>query len=203
MEFWSELLTQKSWTVLLDLKKRPFAFIVIGGWAAYLWTRLHKSKDVDIVLRTMEDLRFLKENYELKKNDRLKKYEIAFGDIDVDIYVPYYSALAIPAQDLHTLTSSIEGITVVIPEALLILKQGAELDRADSVKGSKDRVDIMALLCFCDIDFGKYNRLLARYRLETYRRRLQTIIRGFDDLRYLGLTPRQYKLKKKALLGNI
>ena len=203
MEFWSDILTERSWNVLLELKKKQFRFILIGGWAAYLWTRQHKSKDVDIVLSSIEDINYLKDNFSLKKNDNLKKYEISFDEIDVDIYVPYYSRLAIPPEDMKCYVTVIENINVVIPEALLILKQGAELDREASVKGSKDRVDIMSLLCFSEVDFSQYNALLKKYGLAHFRQRLQSIIRNFQDIKYLGLTPRQFKLKKKELLGKI
>ena len=43
MEFWNSLLTQKSWELLQKLSKEKFRFILIGGWAAYLWTKQHKS----------------------------------------------------------------------------------------------------------------------------------------------------------------
>jgi hypothetical protein len=200
MEFWHETLTEKSWNILIDLKKKPFKFILIGGWAAYLWTHLHKSKDVDIILPDIRDLDYLKENFTLKKNDNLKKYEISFEEIDVDIYVPYYSKLAIPVEDVKRFTSSIEGIDVIIPEALLVLKQGAEEDREQSIKGDKDRVDIMALLMFSPIDFKKYDELLTAYSLTRYRKRLRHIIAAFKDVQYLDMNLREFTLKRKELL---
>ncbi len=203
MEFWSDILTRKSWEVLLDLQKKGFGFIVIGGWAAYLWTGKHKSKDLDIVLSDFSDLQFLKKNYDLRKNDRLKKYEIKVEETDVDVYVPYYSALAIPAEDMKAYAAKVQGITVAVPEALLVLKQGAELARKDSVKGQKDRIDIMAILCFLELDFGKYKEILRKYKREEFSGRLSEIVRGFTEAKYLDLNPRELKLKKKALLENM
>ena len=49
MQFWNEVLTEKSWNVLKDLNRERFDFILIGGWAVYLWARSHKSKDIDII----------------------------------------------------------------------------------------------------------------------------------------------------------
>ena len=198
MEFWNETLTQKSWNILLNLKN--FNFILIGGWAAYLWTKKHKSKDIDIALENIKEIDFLKNNYDLRKNDNLKKYEIIIEEIDIDIYVPYYSELAVPVEDLKKYSTLIQGIKVVIPEILLLLKQGAEFDRKDSVKGLKDRVDIMTLLCYCDIDFKKYKELLGNYRKKQFQKRLKEIINGFKDIKYLDLNPREFKLKKKAIL---
>ena len=100
MEFWSSILTEKSWNLLKKLSKDKFRFILIGGWAAYLWTGLHKSKDIDIVIYDFKDLEYLKENYDLRKNDSLKKYEIKFDEIDVDVYVIHYSKLTLDIKDI-------------------------------------------------------------------------------------------------------
>src|SRR3989338_1957410 len=203
MEFWNSLLTEKSWNPLKELSKKDFKFILIGGWAAYLWTKLHKSKDIDIIIPNFKDLEYLKKNYDLRKNDSLKKYEIKFEEIDVDIYVPYYSKLALPVEEIKSHAAKIENMQVVSPEILLILKQGAELDRKDSVKGSKDRVDIMALLLFSEIDFKEYKILLRKNSLIHYSDRLLSIINGFKDINYLDLNPREFKLKKRELLRKL
>ena len=203
MDYWNSILTEKSWKVLLDLKQKEFDFIIIGGWAAYLLTKLHKSKDIDIVLKDHKDLDFLKKNYDLRKNDNLKKYEIKFEEIDLDIYAPFYSKLAIPAEDLKKYTIKTQGFEVVKPEALLILKQGAEIYRKYSVKGEKDRVDIMTLLLFADIDFKEYFNLLKIYKLEEYYDRLKKIINNFNEVKYLGLNPREFKLRKSRLIEKL
>lgn len=203
MEFWNSLLTEKSWKILQDLSKKNFHFILIGGWAAYLWTNLHKSKDIDIILPDFTDLDYIKHHYALKKNESLKKYEIQFEEIDVDIYVPYYSRLVLPIEEIVRHTTARENIKVVQPEILLILKQGAEADREHSTKGLKDRVDIMTLLCYVNIDFGKYHQLLQKNKLENFSFRLQRIISDFTEIKYLDLNPRQFKLKKKELLQKL
>src|SRR3989338_7272172 len=166
MDFWNNTLTEKSWNIMLGLK--GFDFVVIGGWAAYLWTKMHKSKDVDIVIKNFEDLDLLKKNYNLVKNDNLKKYEIKIEEIDIDIYVPFFSKLAIPVEDIANYTTKIQNFEVVKPEVLLILKQGAELDREKSVKGEKDRIDIATLLFNVEIDFKEYFNLLKKYKIEHF-----------------------------------
>ncbi len=203
MEFWSSLLTEKSWNLLKEMSKKDFQFIVIGGWAAYLWTKLHKSKDIDIIVPDFKGLEYLKKNYDLRKNDSLKKYEIKFEEIDVGIYIPYYSKLALPIEEIKNHATKIENMQVASPEALLILKQGAELERKDSVKGSKDRIDIMALLLFSEIDFKKYHSLLAKHNLKHYFDRLFNIINNFNDIKYLDLNPSEFKLNKRELLGKL
>lgn len=203
MEFWNPLLTEKSWDLLRELNKKPFKFILIGGWAAYLWTGLHKSKDIDIIIYDFKDLEYLKKEYNLRKNDSLKKYEIKFDEIDIDIYVNYYSRLTLPINEIKKQISKIESISVVSPEILLILKQGAEKDRENSIKGNKDRVDIVTLLCFSEINFKKYKRLLENHKLNDFLKRLNKIVSNFRDIQYLDMNAREFKLKKKELLNKI
>jgi len=203
MQFWNSILTEKSWNIMQDIKKEDWRFIVIGGWATYLWTKQHKSKDIDVVILDFDTLSLLKKKYDLKKNDALKKYEIVMGDIDIDIYVPYYSQLTLPLEVIAKYTSFVEGFEVVKPEILLILKQGAEQDRGHSIKGQKDRIDIMTLLCFAEIDFSFYRKLLKDHKLDKFRLRLKQIILEFKDLKYLELDIKKYSKIKKALLEKV
>jgi hypothetical protein len=202
-EFWNSLLTEKSWNLLIKIAQEPFKFIVIGGWATYLWTKLHKSKDIDIVLMDIKDLDYLKQKYNLKKNNNLKKYEISFDEVDIDIYVPYFSRLLIPADNMKEYTTKTEGLTVIRPEALVILKQGAEIERKESVKGTKDQIDIMGLLFFSNFDLKIYFSLVKKYHLESYFSRLKNIVNNFNDYKYLNLNPREFKLKKKKIVSDI
>lgn len=204
MEFWSELLTKASWKKLTQLSKE-IRFTLIGGWAAYLWTGLHKSKDIDIIV-DYEDLLNLQQTYRLEKNDRLKKYEIKFDKFDIDIYLPGYSKLAIPAEDLkNEYSTKIEGITTVIPEALLILKQGAEIERRNTIKGKKDAIDILTLLIHAPFNFKRYKELLSRYKKEEYIEELATVIRNFDDrdIKYLNIDFIAFKKWKSKILEEL
>ncbi len=199
MDYWNNIMTEKSWQILQEIKK-DFDFTLIGGWAVYLWAKTHKSKDIDIAV-DFETLSKLKEGYDLRKNDNLKKYEIKKGEIDIDIYVPYYSTLAIPVEYIQT--EKIEGFAVAKLGYLLALKQGAELDRKESLKGEKDRIDILSMLFNCSIDFKAYFELLKKYKKENFFDRLQKIVKGFQDYDYLNLTPRELKLKKLKVLEGI
>jgi len=200
VEFWNSLLTEKSWNILQDLKKK-FDFVLIGGWANYLWTKTHKSKDIDIII-DLKTLYILKENYRLIKNDRLKKYEIKIDDIDIDIYVPHYSKLSLPVEFIQKNVTVVEGFNVIIPEVLLILKQGAELNRGYSIKGQKDRIDIMTLLFYSDIDFKKYKEILKIYHLD-YLNELKRIIKIFKDLKHLNANVKDFKKKKEEILKKL
>jgi hypothetical protein len=196
-DFWNSQLTEKSFELLQSLKKK-YKFILIGGWAVYLWTKQQKSKDIDIAV-DIKELQLLKQE-NLLKNDRLKKYEIKTGEIDIDIYVSYFSRFTIPVEDLKRYSSKTEGFNVASPEALLILKQGAEIERRNSIKGEKDKIDILSLLFFSDIDLKKYKIILEKYSLKNYITELVSILKNFKDYNVLSLTPREFKTKKEKLL---
>src|SRR3972149_11931751 len=71
MNFYHNLVTEKSWHLLLTLRKR-YRFILIGGWAVFLYTQALKSKDIDLVVEYGE-LEKLREAFGVSKKDRLPK----------------------------------------------------------------------------------------------------------------------------------
>ncbi|OGG12415.1 hypothetical protein A2875_01435 [Candidatus Gottesmanbacteria bacterium RIFCSPHIGHO2_01_FULL_46_14] len=77
--YYRNQVTQKSWNFLCGLVKR-YSFVLIGGWAVWLYTHALKSKDIDIVV-TRADLGKLGKDFPLIKNARLKKYEINQGEV--------------------------------------------------------------------------------------------------------------------------
>ena len=202
MPYWNELITQKSWEKLQELEKAGIRFTLIGGWAAWLYTKSHKSKGIDIIV-DFEELGRLRGLFGLRKNDRLRKYEFKMEEIDVDVYVPHYSRLAMPLEDAAKETAKIGGFSVVKPEILLALKQGAEEARKESEKGLKDRIDIMSLLLKSEIDFTAYNRLLQKHGITHYKKRLVEIVQGFREAKYIGLNIVELKKKKQELLRKI
>lgn len=200
-EFWNSDITEASWNGLQRLSKEV-GFVLIGGWAAYLYTRLQKSKDIDIVV-DYSSLRVLEGAYRLSKNDRLRMYEIKLEKYDIDIYLPSYSALTVPPKDiLHEHHTSIEGFNVATAEALLALKLGAASDRGNSSKGQKDKIDILGILFYAGPDLQKLKAMLAEYGKPQYIELLRSTLAGFDldSLSYLNLNQNSFsKLKKRYL----
>ncbi len=203
MEFWSELLTQASWGKLQELTKE-IDFVLIGGWAVYLWTGKHKSKDIGIIVN-YETLAQLQRNYRLEKNERLRKYEIKMEKFDIDIYVPFFSKLALPIENIIKDTTRVQNIKTVRVEILLILKQGAEIDRRNSVKGIKDAIDILTILCYAPIDWKEYDILLKKYKLENYKKELLHSLANFSDenIKYLNMNFQQFKKWKKKKIEEL
>ncbi|MDP3742118.1 MAG: hypothetical protein Q8R15_02270 [Candidatus Micrarchaeota archaeon] len=201
-EYWNENVTQKSWEKLQEIAKQ-FDFAVIGGWAVYLWTKQHKSKDIDIVI-TLPMLHELKTRFELAKNDRLKKYEIKFNEFDTDIYVPHFSQLELPIEELLQNTIIIEGIKTIPAEHLLILKQGAEINRRNSVKGRKDAIDIVSLLIYA-VDLNQYGKILKKHGKMHLAKQLEHVLASFDnkDCAYVGKNFKEFTDWKKKILEEI
>ena len=204
MEFWNDICIMKSWNILKILNKE-LNFIVIGGWAIYIWTNAIKSKDIEVILADWNDLEKIKEKYEPKKNERLKKYEIVVSEIDVDIYLPYYSQMPIPCDQLIKMSTIKEGFKVLKPEALLILKQQALIDREDTIKGQKDKIDILSLLLSKTVDFKEYWQLLQKHILKSFKNELKKIIKlSKDEFSYLNITnPRKIKQLKEEWIKNL
>lgn len=48
-DYYNDLITEKSWQTLQNLIKQ-IDFVLIGGWAVYLYTKSLKSKDIDIIV---------------------------------------------------------------------------------------------------------------------------------------------------------
>jgi len=200
MEFWNEIAIDKSFKILQELR-RKFDFVLIGGWAVYFLTKAIKSKDVDLIV-DLEELTKLRTSIGMQKIDFLKKYEAKVEGVSIDIYVPYYSEFAIPPEEILKNTVRIENFRIPKPEILLILKQQAELQRRNSVKGQKDRVDILCLAKSGKVNWKNYKRFLKRFKLEEYENELKEIISSARiEFEYLGIRNlREVKKIKEGIL---
>lgn len=194
--FYNDLVTQKSWQTLQELKGK-LDFILIGGWAVYLYTKALKSKDIDIIIN-FDQLEKLRQGFEIIKNDRLKKYEARREEVQIDIYLPHYSNIRIPVEDIVDLDKR-ETFTVPSLEMLLILKQLAYEERGLSPKGQKDKLDILSLLYFGEFDFKKYYKLCKKLDLKL---NLEKIIKETVKIPQLGINEYQWsKFKKLSSQG--
>jgi hypothetical protein len=207
---WRDEIVERSWQVLRELKS--FAdFVLIGGWGVYLWTRKMKSRDIDIYI-DQEDFyrlqsKLLQKNFALKRNVRLLKFEALIDDVEVDIYTPFMSKLAVPCMDVFSkrLYSLIERFKVAIPEVLLLLKAQAAQERWHAERGMKDRVDIISLLKFADIKRDLLNQMLAKYdKQHTSRETIKrTISESRIEYKFLGLTYEKDGVQLKKFYGNL
>lgn len=172
-------MTGESWHLLQRLA-RGQTFVLIGGWAAYLHTRAQKSKDIDIVV-DFEALRQLDSEFGLAKNDRLMKYEIKHGEVDVDIYVPKFSRLSYPVEKILENHDVVDGIRVATVPQLLLLKLGAYQDRKGSAKGEKDAIDIVSILYSAKFDKGAFEKAAAGSEVEKPLKLLCDVVSEFPE----------------------
>lgn len=201
MDYYNDLVTQKSWQELLSLQ-RLTEFILIGGWAVYLYTKALKSKDVDIIVN-FDKLSVLREKYEVTKNERLKKYEARNDVVQIDIYCPYYSNIGIPIEDLLKHVKEVEGFTVLDINYLMALKIYTLSQRGRRPKGRKDLVDIISLHLTNKLDFVVVKQVLKKYRLENHLQNLAIFLKENFEILELGLNKHKFSKIKKEILGKI
>jgi len=201
MAYYHDIITQKSWEELKILNKR-IEFVIIGGWATYLYTRQLKSKDIDIIV-DYDNLGRLKEAYGVTKNERLKKYEARKGEIQIDVYLPHYSEIGIPVDILINNSISLEGFRVVKKELLICLKIYVLKIRGRTPKGEKDFLDILSLFKVGAYDSQEIKMILKKYNLEKHLNLLGQLLNERTNALEIGLNDHFYKKLKLDILGLI
>jgi hypothetical protein len=199
--FYQQFLTDKSFSLLTELKKQ-FKFILIGGWAVYFYTKSLKSKDINMIV-DFSQLEEFKKEFTIEKNERLKKYQIKIEEIDIDIYLPFYSDLGLPVEEIIKKTTMVNGFVLLEKEALLITKLKAYQDRRESVKGQKDLVDIISLVLLEDFDFNYLLDLINKHRLGKYWQVLEKLVLETKEVAELNLNQHAFAKKKKKLLEQV
>ena len=197
MPYYHDLVTERSWEALQALRTQC-EFILIGGWAAYLYTKALKSKDIDVIV-DFPQLAALAKRYRLSKNERLKKYEAVEGEVQIDVYLPHYSELGIPVHLLQRHTRSVEGFTLLHPAYLLALKLHTLADRARTPKGEKDFLDCLTLLHIGAADLEEVTPILKRYRLSGALVTFRTLLGEHRQVPELALNAHQLARFKKRL----
>lgn len=200
MDYYRDQVTQESWELLTKLSKE-YRFILIGGWAVWLYTRQLKSKDIDLIL-SFEELPLLKRDFDIVKNDRLHKYEARKGMVQIDVYIPHFSQLGLPLDTVEKYAASLSGFQVPTPPVLLILKQVAYAARKGSSKGKKDLLDIIALLSLPQFDWGQYASLVSQAP-HNIKQQLQTVIASQTEFPELALNRHTYARMKKKWLSRL
>lgn len=197
-QFYHNIITEKSWQFLLELRKN-YDFILIGGWAVFLYSHSLKSKDIDIIVDYSE-LAKLKEKNEIFKNERLKKYEMKTGEFDVDIYLPHYSDLGIDIEEIKKRTTNQEGFVLPELEILLMLKLYAWSSRRGSVKGQKDEIDIFSLAVLPEFDWQKYLDRVKTFCFENYSNSLIELIKKTKEIKEIKINQQKMSKIRKNIL---
>ena len=199
MVYYRDTVTQKSWQLLTELT-RKFRFVLIGGWAVWLYTKQLKSKDIDIVV-DLSQLAKLKTRFDLVKNNRLKKYEFRNGEVQVDVYTPYYSFPGgVPAETILEYSVKLAGFTVVGADLLLITKIVTWASRRGSAKGQKDFLDIIGLLSLSEINHKQIKARLNPDKIKTAVNLLVNQLKKTYSAPELNINSHQFSKQKKRWL---
>ncbi len=200
MQYWDDLITAKSFEYLQKLR-REYEFVLIGGWAVFMYTNALKSRDIDIIV-DFKTLSQFQKDFHLYKNERLKKYEVKELDFDIDIYVPHYSNPGIKAEEIIKHVAEKEGFTLPIIEMLLLVKQIVFKERRGSIKGEKDRIDIISLLQE-PINARRYEELLALYDCKNLKDDLKALLDSAVEVKELGLHQQKMAQLKRSVYKDL
>jgi len=174
----------------------------MGSLFLCFYVKTLKSKDIDIIV-DYDVLGEIKKEYEVFKNQRLKKYEIKIEGVDIDIYLPFFSKLSFPVERIKNYTHFIEGFEIPFPEVLLILKIKPCIERKGSLKGRKDLLDIFSLLSKNIIDWTLYKKFIKRYSLQDLNEKFKEIVISVKSLPELRLSCHSISKLKKLVLNEI
>ncbi|MBI2508222.1 hypothetical protein HYV89_04690 [Candidatus Woesearchaeota archaeon] len=205
MELWNETVVEKSYDILNKIKEE-LDFIIIGGWASWFHTKTVKSKDIDIYVDFGDFFNFQKslanKGIFISLNQKLKKYESKIDDVDIDIYTPNYCDLIIPCKDVffEKWFKKIDGFNVILPEPFLILKLKAEENRSGTIKGFKDRIDILAMIHKSDLDRKFLSEIEKRYKFDAKGRVSKIIRTAKKEFEYFFPEYQNLRLLKKLKL---
>lgn len=201
MQYYHDIITEKSFIFLTELAKK-FDFALIGGWAVFTYTRALKSKDIDLIIDYAE-LGKMREEYAVVKNDRLKKYEIKTGEFDVDIYLPHYSALGIPAEAVIENAVIKEGFRVPPLEMLFLLKLYAWREREGTSKGEKDKIDIFSMALLPEFDWKNYRKLMHTFHLGALHEKFIQLLKRTAAVPELAVNHNAMAKHKKHILSSL
>lgn len=195
--YYNDLITKKSWKTLQELQGK-IKFVLIGGWAVYLYTHALKSKDIDIIV-DFDQLDRLRKDFDVSKNERLKKYEARREEVQIDVYLGHYSNIGLPVEKVLSEVKTVAAFQVLSSEALLILKQLVFKERGLSAKGRKDGLDIISLLHFSNVNFDKYLELTKKWSFDNLPFELGSLVWGTTKVPELSINEHKWSQKKKEL----
>ncbi|PJC81442.1 hypothetical protein CO007_04590, partial [Candidatus Roizmanbacteria bacterium CG_4_8_14_3_um_filter_36_10] len=141
-----------------------------------------------------------KKNFQLIKNDRLRKYEIKKEGIDINIYLPYFSDLGLPVEKLIKHQDRNQGFTILKKEVLLVTKLKAYQGRGVTIKGVKDKIDIISLVLLPDFDFDFWRNFIKKERISVYSELIDKILLEIKEVPELNLNQHAFAKKKKEII---
>jgi len=184
--------------------------VLIGGWAVYLLTRYHMSRDIDFLMRDRElwKLRtFIQASGGREKAAGIRKIGFELGAVGIDIYTETRSGLPVDVDEVFEKDLFVieDGYKVLEPGRLLRLKLDAARGRDRSPKGLKDRCDILSI-CMKDVSYVvSYRELVLGANDRAALEDLRSLVKNADiEFEYvLGekVSPGRVKKLKERILS--
>ena len=163
-QFWNSEATEDSFRQL-GLLQKEVDFVLIGGWAVYLYVEAQKNQDIDIVIDTNQLNYFRKFGISDYENSRIKHSEI--GRTVVDLFIEEYMDKDMPFPTKVILNNYVRiGNIKVVEKNLLLLLKLWRYFSADEIKHRKDVVDVVSLLFYGGIDLKKVKKYATMYKIE-------------------------------------
>lgn len=165
MQFWNNEKTDKSFNALNRIAKQ-LDFVLIGGWAVYLYTNMQRSEDVDIAVG-YESLDYFR-RFGIRDYEGINvKYSVLEDGTVVDLFIEEYSDkdLPIPVNIIMKNYVRVGEIKVVSIELLFILKLWGYF-RFDEIKHRKDVIDVLSLLFYGNVNLKKVKAYFEEFKIE-------------------------------------
>lgn len=131
----------------------------------------------------------------------MKKYEARRDEIQIDIYLPHYSTIGIPVEELIRQATSYQGFLLLKKEWLIALKIYVLSQRQRTTKGEKDFLDLISLFQTRP-DVKILNIIIKTHKLtKEYQTFLKELNERFEILE-LNLNKHKFKkLKARIILS--
>jgi len=133
----------------------------------------------------------LRQDYDLIKNQRLSKYEIKQDNTDIDIYLPFFSDLGIPCDEIQKNTIKRAGLIVPKIEILMILNNTLFEIALVLLRGKKDKIDIISMLQQ-DFNFDFYLKILKKQNKQNFINDLRKIFEITTEIPELNLNQHKF-----------
>ncbi|MFH1192258.1 MAG: hypothetical protein V1655_02165 [bacterium] len=125
------------------------------------------------------------------------------GEFDIDIYLPHYSKIGFPLEELKNHIRIVDGFKVPRAEILLALKLFAYHDRKKSVKGDKDKIDIISILDAIAIDWKFLKITNKKDKSVPFIEEIKEILSSINKIEELSLTEHKYSKLKRKIINEI
>ncbi len=163
-QFWNREKTDASLKTLRVIAEK-IDFVLVGGWAVYMYTGMQKSEDVDIAI-SYDSLDFFRK-YGINDYGGIKiKYSVVDGTT-VGLFIEAYSDVSLPVHVREIIEHYvlIDNIKVVKKELLLLLKLWVYF-RESELKVDKDIIDVISLLN-SGVDMQEFKAITEKHKIES------------------------------------